>query len=131
MIVILVIAYLYIPIFITNWYQLLRHPVIYIINLSLAILLSIYLFYSYNPDGSFQEKGEQLLLMSPLIFLILFKVLDVGAFLLYERHFIITFVTIIRQSEEYNKKVYDVVGTLLLSLVPFAVPMALRQFHIL
>ena len=126
---IIVMAYIWIPTLLTSWYKKLRNPKIYFINLGFAITALIILICKYEPDLNFQDKGGLLMLVSPLLFLVFFKMFDYGAIKLFDRHLILANRITIDPREKFN--LYDVIGFLVLVLMPFMIPMLIRELKIL
>jgi len=122
-------AYLWIPTLVTRWYEYLRIPKVFWANFGIASLCLFILILTYNPSMTFREKGGLLMLMSPLCFLILFKIIDIGAIKLFNRPFIMVNRFTLRPGEKYN--LYDIIGFLIIVLIPFMLPMALRELEIL
>lgn len=122
---IVMIAYVWAPTLMTQWYKFLWEPKIYLANLIFAFLCIGILLLTYSNDLNFKQKGGLLMLLSPLCFLVLFKMLDRGAMKLYKRHFVVTNRFTLQPKEQY--KTYDLIGFLILIILPLLIPLFIRE----
>ena len=118
-------VFVWTPTLMTRWYEYLRIEKIYKASLIFAIICFTSMFFIYDTSLSFSDKGNVLVLMAPLLFLIIFKLFDNGALKLYKRHSIITNWYTIKHKEKY--KAYDVIGFLAMTILPFFIPIFIRE----
>lgn len=122
-------AYVWVPTLMTRWYKYLSNFRIWKINFLFSIMLILLFLKMYKPDLSFLHKGSVLMLWSPFIFLLLFRGLDLLCIRLNHRPLVMTNRFTLKIGEVYNT--YDIVSFLLVTMVPFFLPLAVREMGIL
>ena len=126
---IFIVLYLWVPILFTRLYKLLNNKKIWLFNFVVSLSLITLFFKFYNLNLSFFDRGAILLLWSPLLFLSLYKILNIISFKLNKRHLILANRFTLLKNEVYNA--WDVLSFMLLLIVPFSIPMIIREFNLI
>jgi hypothetical protein len=126
---ILIVFYLWIPIVVTRLYKFLNNKRIWFFNLIIALSLIPLFFKFYNINLSLFDRGAILLLWSPLIFLLLFKILNTISVKLNKRYLNLANRFTLLKNEAYNA--WDMLSFVLLLIVPFSIPMLIRELNII
>lgn len=125
---ILIVLYLWVPIMFTRLYKLLNNERIWFFNLIIALSLIPLFFKFYNINLSLFDRGAILLLWSPLIFLLLFKILNTISIKLNKRYLNLTNRFTLLRNEPYNA--WDIFSFILLFIVPFSIPILIKEFNL-
>jgi hypothetical protein len=123
-----IIIYIFCPTYSKSFLGL-QNLKVYKISVGIAILLFGAMFFLYKESLSFTNKGSILLMMSPLIFLGLLKILNYISLRLNKRELKNINRFLLVSGEEYAA--FDVIGFLVLLIVPFFVPMLIRELFYL
>lgn len=126
---ILILFYLWVPILFTRLYKFLNNKTIWFFNfvVSLSLIPLFFKFYDFNL--SFFDRGAILILWSPLLFLLLFKVLNIISVKLNKRYLNLANRFTLLRNEAYNA--WDVFSFILLLIVPFSIPILIREFNLI
>ena len=125
---ILIMFYLWVPIMFTRLYKHLNNIKIWFFNFVVSLSLIPLFFKLYNLNLSFFDKGAILILWSPLVFLLLFKILNIMSVRLNKRYLNLANRFTILRNELYNA--WDVLSFILLFIVPFGIPILIREFNL-
>jgi hypothetical protein len=122
---VVMLLYLFLPIVMTTWYKFLRIRSVFLVNIGIAFVCLLLLYFVYDLPKTNKDIGAILMLLSPSIFLILFKMLDFISMKVNKRPFVIPNKHVMEPWEKFN--FLDIVCFLALLIIPLGLPMLLRD----
>lgn len=113
----------------TRWHEFLRIPLFYVSNVFFALICLIIAYNMYSVELLEKDKKSILMLLSPIVSLLLFKIFDAISLIINKRHFIIVSKYSMLPYEKFN--FLDIVLTLSLLVLSIMIPFLLLERGVL
>lgn len=122
----IILVFIWCPIY-SKYFLGLHKPAIFNTALIISIILFIGMLFLFKETLSFVQKASVLLMMSPVIFIGLFKLVNYVSLQINKREIKNINRFLLKDGESYTA--LDVICFLILLFIPFAIPMAIREIY--